>query len=110
YAQKKMYDQAIAELEKGQSLSNIKLEGGLGYLYAVSGRTGQARRQLAAMLERSRHTHVDAAENAGIYLGLGDTDKYFEWLEKAYQDRSEEILMLKIAPELAPFRSDPRYL
>jgi hypothetical protein len=44
-----------------------------------------------------------------IYVGLGDKDRAFEWFEKAYQEKTEELLMLKVEPQLDPVRSDPRF-
>jgi hypothetical protein len=44
-----------------------------------------------------------------IHAGLGEKDKAFEWLEKAYQERSEELLFLKVEPVLDPLRADPRF-
>ena len=41
--------------------------------------------------------------------GLGDRDKAFEWLEKAFQERSPGLTWLKVEPMLDSIRSDPRY-
>jgi hypothetical protein len=46
---------------------------------------------------------------ATVYAGLGDRDKAFEWLEKAYQERSPRLTWLKVEPMLDSIRSDPRY-
>ncbi len=43
------------------------------------------------------------------YLGLGDKDQTFVWLEKALQDRSLFLIWLKIEPLFDPLRSDPRF-
>ena len=52
---------------------------------------------------------MDAYYFAIIYAGLGDTAKAFERLEKAFQDRSEELLFVKADPRLDGIRSDVRY-
>ncbi len=44
-----------------------------------------------------------------IYTGLGEKEKAFEWLEKAYEDRSELMTWLKVDPRLDPLRDDPRF-
>jgi hypothetical protein len=45
-----------------------------------------------------------------IYAGLGDKDKAFAWLEKAYEDRSiVSVAFLKTNPMLDPLRSDTRF-
>ncbi len=47
----------------------------------------------------------------GIYVGLGEKDKAFEWLEKAYEDRSigSSFAGIKVDPVFDPLRSDPRF-
>jgi len=39
---------------------------------------------------------------------LGDKNQAFEWLDKAYQTRSN-LGFLKVDPIFDPIRSDPRY-
>jgi hypothetical protein len=48
---------------------------------------------------------------AVIYVGLGEKDKAFEWLEKAYEERSIAAFFgfIKADPVYDPLRSDPRF-
>jgi tetratricopeptide (TPR) repeat protein len=46
---------------------------------------------------------------AEIYAQLGEKDKAFEWLEQAYERRTYLMMYLKVAPNLDPLRSDPRF-
>jgi tetratricopeptide (TPR) repeat protein len=46
---------------------------------------------------------------ACLYARLADKDKAFEYLEKAFQERSFLIAVIKVAPQLDPLRDDPRY-
>jgi DNA-binding winged helix-turn-helix (wHTH) protein/TolB-like protein/Tfp pilus assembly protein PilF len=46
---------------------------------------------------------------ARLYADLGDNDRAFEYLEKAYQQRSNMIAVLRVDPYLDPLRDDPRY-
>jgi len=46
---------------------------------------------------------------AEIYIGLGHKDQAFQWLEKAYEDRSEWLTWIAIEPKLDPIRGDPRF-
>ena len=44
-----------------------------------------------------------------LYIGLGDKDRAFAELNKAYDDRAGWIIYLKVQPILDPLRSDPRF-
>ena len=44
-----------------------------------------------------------------VYIGLRDKDHAFEWLEKAYADRSYTIPLLRTHPIFDSLRSDPRF-
>ncbi len=46
---------------------------------------------------------------AEIYAQLGDKDKAFAWLEKSFEERTYTMMYLKVAPNLDPLRSDPRF-
>jgi len=41
--------------------------------------------------------------------GLGETEKVFFYLDKAYEKRDVSMFTLKTAPYLDDYRSDPRY-
>ena len=44
-----------------------------------------------------------------IYAALGETDTAFEWLDRGYEIRSQDLMGLKTDPGFDPLRSDPRY-
>ncbi len=46
---------------------------------------------------------------ARLYLALGDTDRTFEWIERARDERRGWVTYLKVEPPLDPIRGDPRY-
>jgi tetratricopeptide (TPR) repeat protein len=46
---------------------------------------------------------------AQVYCQLGDKDKAFLWLNKAYEAREISLMNLKVDPIFEPLRSDPRY-
>ena len=47
---------------------------------------------------------------ADLYFFLGDVDKGFEWLERAYSKREEGLLTIQWDWDLDGVRTDPRYL
>ena len=45
-----------------------------------------------------------------VYLGLGDHERMYEWLDRAVQARSEDLVFLQVEIEFDPVRSDPRFI
>src|ERR1700730_18976994 len=89
YAHQGKYDGAIAEFQKAVSLSedSALATGYLGYGYAVAGRKSKAEEKIQELKELSRHRYVPALSIAVIYTGLGEKDRAFDWLKKAYDQR-----------------------
>lgn len=81
---------------------------GLAYTHAVSGDQKEALRILEEV-KSGAETDDFTVEIAQVYIGLGDKDRAFEWLEKAYQRRSVGLRRLKWAFFFDPIRSDPRF-
>jgi tetratricopeptide (TPR) repeat protein len=111
YEQKGMFAEAIAECNQARLLDPKLpfLLSYLGHAYAVSGKRDEARRMLEELKKSAKQTYVDLYYVAIIYVGLGETDQAFAWLEKAYQERSENLLALKVDPVFDSLRSDPRF-
>jgi hypothetical protein len=57
----------------------------------------------------STHSYVDFYFPAMIYAGLNDGDQAFRWLEKGYQEHSNQMVWLAVDPWWYGMRSDPRY-
>ena len=108
YVQKKNYEQAIAELQKAQD--NPDSRALLGYAYGVAGKRDEARHLLEELQRVAKEKYVSPFPVAATYVGLGETDKAFEMLEKAYTERSWAMGMLKVNPIFDPIRSDQRYI
>jgi TolB-like protein/DNA-binding SARP family transcriptional activator len=107
YARKQMWPEAIAELRRSSANSGPRGQSHLGYLLARAGRTDEARRILAAMIERSRRINGGAFEVATVYVGLGENDQAFAWLDRAVDDRS---LVLDWLPTMVnELQLDPRF-
>jgi DNA-binding winged helix-turn-helix (wHTH) protein/TolB-like protein/Flp pilus assembly protein TadD len=111
YKRTARYQEALAEMRKALALSGRtpSILGDLGHLYAVSGQPGEARKILAELQELSRHTYVAPLNLAGIYIGLNDRERALAWLEKAYEERSCGMLLLKVSPTFDSLRADPRF-
>ena len=80
-----------------------------GHIYAVSGRRREAHQVLAELDQLSKREYVPAFHRAYIYIGLGDKERAFEWLETAYKDREWYLWLLKQEMVADPIRSDRRF-
>jgi TolB-like protein/DNA-binding winged helix-turn-helix (wHTH) protein/Tfp pilus assembly protein PilF len=111
YEQKRMYDQAITELRRAADISQSSppAVAALARAYAVSGRTTEARKLLDQLMEQSKKRYVSPFYVAIVYAGLGENDQALDWIEKAYQDRSNAIVFAKVDPQLDTLRSTPRF-
>ena len=111
YAANGQLDEAIESLEKASALSG-RAPGALGFLglaYGLDGRKDEANQVLKELLEIKRRHYVSPPALANVYIGLGNRDQAFYWLEKAYQDRSNYMVWLKVFPLLDSLRPDPRF-
>jgi len=112
YLQTSKYTEGIAELEKALVISPSDLRAimGLGYAYALGSEHTKAQRLLDQLNEISKQRYVAPGFRARIYVALGQKDKAFQWLEKAYEERSLYALSPVTAdPAFDPLRSDPRF-
>jgi tetratricopeptide (TPR) repeat protein len=104
-------EQAIPPLEKAVSMSN-RSPGVIGVLiraYAHAGRRSDALRLLAELKKRQEMGYMPAGAFISAYLGLGDNEQAFVWLEKGYQEQSNILMFLKVHPHFDPIRNDPRF-
>ncbi len=102
---------AIPVLEKALSLSpgSPAVTGVLIRAYAHAGRRGDALELLEQLKRRKNVGYIPAGAFVNAYLGLGDTDQAFYWLEQAYKEQSNILQYLKTHPFFDPIRGDPRF-
>jgi hypothetical protein len=72
-------------------------------------RRDEADEILTRLEEESKHHYVRAEILAMGYTALGDRDRAFELLERAYQTHSAGLIYFNVDPAYAPLRNDPRY-
>ena len=111
YAQMGMHQEAIAEFQKAVDLSDdpVRYLAELGYGYALAGQRSRAQQLLDQLKEFSTRRYVSPYRIARLYVGLGEKDEAFAWLEKAYEGRDEELVLLKVFALWDSIRSDPRF-
>ena len=102
---------ALGGCEEARSLSgdNAMAVGAHAAALAASGRRDEAS-LLARELElRSEESYVPGTAVAWIHGALGDMDRAFEWMERAFQDRDASLIYLARGAFFDPLRSDPRF-
>ena len=103
-------DEAIDALER--SVAHERNPGPLGFLaiaYARAGRRGDAQRFITELETSSRTAYVPPAAFVTAYAGIGDVERAFRALERAYDEQSNLVRSLKVLPVLDPLRGDPRF-
>ena len=111
---KENYDAAVTALQNSLEISggkvSIGLVGAVGYAQGRGGKVADARQTLQWMLdEYQKRPYTSPMYIARVYLGLGDTEKVFEFLEKGYEYHDPQMLWLKCDPRFDPIRGDSRY-
>jgi tetratricopeptide (TPR) repeat protein len=112
YAGKRMTREAIAESETAARLLGRDTPLGLmniGRAQALAGRRDEALSTVAKMKALSARQYVSPAFMAVVLRYLGDRDQIFEWWDKACDDRSFDVIFLKVDPSLDELRDDPRF-
>ncbi|MHC4071553.1 MAG: protein kinase domain-containing protein, partial [Planctomycetota bacterium] len=106
------YPEAIAEIERAISLAGRTpvLVALLAKTYALSGRKGDVETLLKELKEsQEKGTYVLPIYFAEVYTSLGNKDEAFRWLQKASEERSYGMLLLRHDWYWDPLRSDPRF-
>ena len=103
--------EAISEYQKAIKISgNSQGAVALAHAYSAAGKKAEAEKILHDLERKSKETSASPYAMATIYAGLGENDKAFEFLEKAYSEKSLEISWsLKSDMLLDSLRPDPRF-
>ncbi len=100
------YAESVEEFAKSQELSG---EPQNAVLARESFAHGSWQGFLRAMTGERRPANVSPYRAATFYAALGEKDKAFAELNKAYENREFFMVLLKVDPRLDPLRSDPRF-
>lgn len=111
YEQKGIFDDAIEELQEAITISGSSplMIAALGHAYAKAGKRNEANRILDQLQKLSAVRYVSSYELAAIYVALGEREQAFQWLERSYKERSFHLVNVKVRPEFASLRPDPRF-
>jgi len=104
------YDEAITVHRRACELTNRppNFAAQLGRAYAVAGRTAEARGVLAELTDPPADSYVSQFDLTIIHAALGDRERAFECLERAFEEHSDHLPYLAVNPRLDSLRDDPR--
>ncbi len=112
YNAQDMFDEAALNFEKFVGIFGGMITEGLpmlGFVYGRAGREAEAREILQRLQAESQQMYIPPFYFAWVHTGLGEKDKAFEWLEKAYKEHDPRLLWYLRDPMLKSLRSDPRH-
>ena len=108
------YKEAFAQAE----IAERRIAGGvaplswswLGVTYATCGDAARARDKIDQLRELEKKQYVDPATLAEIHCALGEVDEALRWYEKAFADRTPNMVYAAILPRLSPeLAGNPRF-
>jgi tetratricopeptide (TPR) repeat protein len=110
YSEKGMHEEAIAALQTAAGIDDSPLiRGVLACVLARAARRTEAQHIIDELITASKSKFVSQTSIAMGYVGLGEKDKAFEWLDKSLASHDEQIVWIYKHPMFAPLRDDPRY-
>jgi hypothetical protein len=103
-------EEALAVFDRPEFREDPQLAG----VYARLGRREDALRVLNGLVKQGRAVNkqgwpVDPQVMAIAHFALGDKDRGFEWLTKAFDQRSDFISIANVSPAFDGIRHDPRF-
>jgi TolB-like protein/Flp pilus assembly protein TadD len=109
--QRQDFDESLAAFQRAVHLSpqTPRMHGALGRTFALSGKRKHALEVLKKLETYAAERYVSPLEFAWIQFALGDLDLGFKWLTKACEDRSFDLLSIRVDPRFDALRDDPRF-
>jgi len=108
--QKGNFSKAVGEYQKAHALFDCPWTlARLGYAQAMAGNRREAMNILDSLKLQSKNMYVSSDIVATIYVALGDHDRAFEYLQKAFEDRAGWMIWLRVDPVWNPLRNDQRF-
>jgi len=103
----------LAEFETEKQLAQgwqTAVEAWIGITYAEMGETERAQQVVDKLLLMSKQTYVAPTLPAILYFVLGEDDRGFQMLDKAFEEYDSWLRLLKVEPIFDRVRSDPRFV
>ena len=110
YAQMGKHKEAVAERERAVSLSGSpELAASIEEDFGKSGYRGVLQSWLDGLTELAKHGYVSPYSIAETYARMGEKERAFTWLEKAYEEHDSGLVSIGVEPIFDSMRADPRF-
>jgi tetratricopeptide (TPR) repeat protein len=103
------YQPAIEMLERLHKNDPLYGAAALGYAYGKNGQRNEAQNILRELDEASNREPVPPHEKAIVYLGMGDKDQAFKYLNQSLEQRFASMPFLNADPLYDDLHSDVRF-
>ena len=106
-----MYGEARSDLGKARGIlaENLAVLADMGRVQGLSGDPGETEKAIQKLKQKSKRRYVNPYHLALIHVGLGHKEQAFEWLDKAFHERSDMLVYLKADFRLDSIRTDSRF-
>src|SRR5882762_4127366 len=103
--------EANAAAEKAAELNNRSgiVLGDLGYVYAATGKRAEAIAVIKELEGKYERKEAIGQFIAAAYMGLGEKDKVFEWLEKDFEARNGKLVEVRWQIQFESLRDEQRF-
>jgi len=105
------FDEAIAELQRAIEIqgNQARPKSLLAYAYGMKGDRARTLKVLSELQEDAKNSFVPGELFGTIYFALGNKEKAFSFMERAYEERSSTLPYIKLFPAYREIRADPRF-
>ena len=112
YLQLKQFDKSIEVYRRAVELSDglAEIKAGLGHAYGMAGRKEEARKVLNELNSLAEKYYIPPVQIAYVAASLDEIDETFELLEKAYIERTWDLVFIREEPWFDDFHSLPRFV
>jgi len=111
FLRQRKYDLAIAEFEQALRLSGHapRFLASVGYAYGVAGRKREAVAILTELKKIARQRYVPAVDLAALAAAVGAEDEAYGWLQQAFDDGEDGLLVLNSSGWFDQLRGQSRF-
>jgi Tfp pilus assembly protein PilF len=112
YLQLKQFDKSIEAYRRAVELSHglAEIKAGLGHAYGMAGRKEEARKVLNELNSLAEKYYIPPVQIAYVAASLDEIDETFELLEKAYIERTWDLVFIREEPWFDDFHSLPHFV